>query len=64
MTKIFNLFSRVGVRLINHRTGTEVITTGNHGDKTKGYKFEAYRVLENGISEEPEWFYKVSFDEK
>ena len=41
-----------------------VITTGNHGDKTKGFQFEAYRILENGqTANEPELFLKMCFDE-
>jgi hypothetical protein len=50
--------------MINHRTGTIVVTTGNHGDKTKRFSFEAYRILENGqAADKPEWFLKISFDE-
>lgn len=48
--------------MINPVTGTKVVTTGNHGDKTTRYQFEAHRILEDGsINEEPEWFQKMAF---
>jgi hypothetical protein len=48
--------------MINHRTGTIVVTTGNHGDKSKRFSFEAYRIINGKRNETPEWFLKISFD--
>lgn len=61
MTRIFNLFEK-GNKLINPTTGTIVITTGNHGDKTRGYQFEAYRITNGVVSDKPEWFRKMPFE--
>lgn len=61
MTKIFTLFSERGNKCININTGVIVVTTGNHGDKSKGYTFEAYRIINNNLSDKPEWFRKILF---
>ncbi|WOO41335.1 hypothetical protein [Rubellicoccus peritrichatus] len=58
-------YSRPNNILINDVTNTVVKTTGVHGDKTMGYQFEAYRLLENGEwAEEPELFRKQPFSYK
>lgn len=64
MVKIHNVYSRVGVRMKHFKSGLIVVTTGNHGDKTRRYSFEAYRVLDNGqLADETEWFQKMPFEE-
>ena len=51
--------------LISSETGTVVKTTGVHGDKTMRYRFEAYRLLDNGEwASETELFQKQPFDYK
>lgn len=55
-------YAQKKIKMINPVTGTKVVTTGNHGDKTTRYQFEAHRILEDGsINEEPEWFQKMAF---
>ena len=56
------IYSIKGKILHNLRTGTKVVASGNHGDKTTRYQFEGHRILEDGtVSEEAEWFQKMAF---
>lgn len=58
-------FSTEGNILENTETETVVKTTGNHGDKTTKYQFEAHRLLPNGEwSLVSQWFSKQVFDFK
>lgn len=55
-------YAQSNIKMINPTTGTKVVTTGNHGDKTTRYQFEAHRILEDGsINGEAEWFQKMAF---